>query len=84
MISPLKWIYNLQELQAERRERAKQQEAIKAQLLDRLIVLDNKKIDHTMDMDNKWVYDMFTFIEKLDNWSKLYNTKIAQALNIKR
>jgi len=39
MISTLKRIYNLQELQAERRERAKQQEAIKAQLLDRLIVL---------------------------------------------
>jgi len=46
--------------------------------------LDDKKNNHTMDMDNKWVYDMFTFIEKLDNWSKLYNTKIAQALNVKR
>ena len=87
MISPLKWIYNIPWLQAERKQWEKE-EAIKKtareQLLERVLDLDDKKSNHTIDMDDKWVYDCMTTLDKFKNRTKLYNTKIAQALNIKR
>ena len=87
MKSPLKWIYNVPWLQQERKD-WEQQEALKKiareQLLERLLDLDDKKSDHTIEMDDKWVYDTLTTIDKFNNRTKLYNTKIAEALNIKR
>jgi len=88
MISTFSWVPNeLQQLREEHAERRKQEELkqqTKQALLDRLVILDDKVIQHTKEMDDKWLYDMFTFLNKLNNRTKLYNTKIAKALNIKR